>query len=215
MNLSECGLFIRLHVSTRRIAAPAPGSDHWFQRCCGFGDLHLIRNSKDDILYLLQLCIWRNCGLIWHQAWQQLLVFPDEKLQQFLLPPPANSSKPLGATNQLTAALPSTGHLQATSALCSSPYKQKHLLSSLSKCCVTQNEFLMLGPHHHYQLYTHTHTHKYTGEKRIPSLVIVRPDWNSFLPSIKKNKLNIYSGCGGTTHGPHILWPPLVNRQGI
>lgn len=67
--------------------------------------------------------------------------------------------------------------------------KQKHLLSSLSKCCVTQNEFLMLGPHHHYQPYTHTHTHKYTGEKRIPSLVIVRPDWNSFLPSIKKKQI--------------------------
>ena len=145
--LSECGLFIRLRVSTQRITAPVPGSDRGPQRCSGSGDLHFIMNSKDDIFILL--CIWRNCGLIWHQAWQQLLVFPSEKLQQFLLPPPANSSKLLGVTNQLTTVLPATGHLEATSALCSSTYQtETPSLYTLETLRYPRQELLMLGPHH-------------------------------------------------------------------
>lgn len=41
-NLSECGLFISLRASSARIW---PCSQRW----CGFGDLHLIMNSKDDL----------------------------------------------------------------------------------------------------------------------------------------------------------------------
>lgn len=175
--LSEWGLFIRLRVSTGRITAPVPGSDRCPQQCCGFGDLHLIMNSKDDIftpaLHLKKLRSYLA---------PSLAAITGVSRWKIATISASTSSKLLGATNQVTTALPSTGHLGATSTLCSCPCQTE---TPSPKRYPPQGPDAWTAPPPstvHTHTYTHnitqpnTHTTQHTGEKSISSLIIVQLD---------------------------------------
>lgn len=175
--LGECGLFILLHASTRRIVAPASGHERCPQWCCGFEDLHLILNPKHDLftaaLHLKELRSYLAKGsaaITGVSQWKiaTISASTSSKLQQAF------------GGNQLTAALTSAGHLGATTAQYSSSYQTE-----------TPSFFTLDTLHYLPQVPDAQKPPPPSSVHTYPSLVIVRPDQNSIFPLKKQIKYKL------------------------